>query len=206
VALGLNARWKFFPKTALVVDVASDIRTYWNPGTTAAPGSTPSTLLRAQAGLMGLISTHFNVTLLAGYVHDFAGSNLNNVIGQAEVGYAPNEMIRLALGYLRTVMPVPGVGLGSAVDDRPYLRGTVGLWAGRLTLNAGVSLDFLNYYYGSVKRSDWVISGNAGATVAVLTWMDLGLLYGLSVRNSSDNAAGSNYTRHEITLRLGLHY
>jgi hypothetical protein len=197
VGLGLNAKWKFFPKTALVVDVANDIRTYFDP----AGGNTAATIFRAQAGLMGLISTYFNVTLLAGYVHDFGISNLNNVIGQAEVGYSPTEMIRLTAGYLRTALPVPG--LTNYIDDRPYLRATVGLWAGRLTLNAGASLDLLHYSAG---RNDWVVAGNAGATVVVFSWMDVGALYGLGVRGSSDTAPGLNTTRHEVTLRLGVHY
>jgi hypothetical protein len=200
-SFGLNGSWKFLPKTALVVDVASDLRTYWD----STAGNAPATLLRAQAGLIGLISTHFSVTLLAGYVHDFAGTNLNNVIGQAEVAYAPSEMIKVSLGYLRTVLPVPALVV--YVDDRPYLRGTVGLWAGRLTLNAGLAADLLNYYYSKPTRSDWVITASAGATVAVLPWMDVGLMYGGSYRGSSASVLQSvNVTDHEVTLRLGLHY
>jgi hypothetical protein len=201
VTLGLNAKWKFFPKTALVVDVSNDIRTYFTP----TGGSAASTMFRAQAGLMGLISTYFNVTVLAGYAHDFAGTNLNNVIGQAEVGYTPSDMVRLTAGYLRTALPVPG--LTNYVDDRPYLRATVGLWAGRLTLNAGASLDLLNYYYATPPRTDYVVTGNAGATVVVLPWMDVGALYGLGFRSSSDKLTqGLNTIRHEVTLRLGVHY
>ena len=209
VNVGLNGRWRFLPKTALVVDVASDIRTYWvvdpkviNP---------PATLLRAQAGLAGLITSRLNVTLLAGYSGDFApaatGSTtkkLQNFIGNVEVGYTPNEMMKFSLGYLRTALPAPIYG--TYMDDRGYLRGTLGLWAGRLTFSGQLGLDYLTFYDANF-RKDLAFSGGASATFAVLSWFDTSLAYAASFRTSSLSSLSSvNFVRHEVTLRLGLHY
>jgi hypothetical protein len=202
IALGLNGNWKFLPKTAITVDVATDIRTYWNP----AGGSPPATLFRAQAGIIGLVSQHINVTLLAGYGGDFATMRLHTVIGNAEVGYAPSQMIKAAIGYLRTAQPVPT--LGTFIDDRGYLRGTLGLWAGRLTLGAQVGVDALTFSEVTPIRSDLVFAAGASATVAILSWFDVGVSYNLSTRSSNytSSKAINPPARHEVMLRLGVHY
>ncbi len=200
VNFGVNARWKFLPKTALMVDVATDVRTYFDPNPAL---NAPGTLFRAQAGLVGLISPRISVTLLAGYGGDFAGKKLNTVIGNAELGYTPTEMIKLALGYLRTAIPVPA--FGALIDDRGYLRGTVGLWAGRLTFTAQVSADYLSYY-STAPRNDFTLGGNVGVTFAVTSWFDTGLAYNVGFRTSSVTVASVNFVRHEVTLRLGFHY
>jgi hypothetical protein len=200
--LSINGNWKFLPKTALVVDVATDIRTYWQP-----PG-VPATVFRAQAGLLGLVSSHISVTLLAGYAGEFTTMKLHTVIGNAEVSYAPSELIKATLGYLRTVQPVPT--LGTYVDDRAYLRGVLGLWAGRLTLGAQVGFDYLSFSATSTipARFDWVFGAGASATVAIFSWFDTGLSYNLSARvsNEKDSKAINPPVRHEVTLRLAFHY
>jgi hypothetical protein len=196
----LNGNWKFLPKTAVVVDVATDVRTYWN-----GPG-VPATVFRAQAGLLGLISQHISVTLLAGYAGDFATMKLHTVIGNAEVGYSPSQMIKASIGYLRTVQPVPT--LGTFTDDRAYLRGTLGLWAGRLTLGAQVGFDYLSFTEIATPRFDIVFAAGASATVAVVSWFDVGVSYNLSTRSSNDTTskAINPPARHEVLLRLGFHY
>lgn len=200
INFGVNGNWKFLPKTAITVDVGTDVRTYWQPGGAAA------TVFKAQAGLIGLISQHINVTLLAGYAGDFATMKLHTVIANAEVGYAPSQMIKVAGGYLRTVQPVPS--LGTYIDDRGYLRGTLGLWAGRLTLALNVGLDSLNFTEATTPRADLVFAAGLSGTVVIFSWFDVGLSYNLSTRSSSDTAskAINPPARHEVLLRLGFHY
>jgi hypothetical protein len=199
LSFGLNGSWKFLPKTAMVLDVGTDVRTYWQP-----PG-TPATVFRAQAGLLGLVSQHISVTLLAGYGSDFATMRLHTVIGNAEVSYAPTQLIKATLGYLRTLQPVPS--LGTYTDDRGYLRGTLGLWAGRLTLAAQVGVDSLNFLEATTPRADLVFAAGASATVAITSWFDTQVSYNLSTRSSSLNSQAVNPpARHEVMLRLGFHY
>jgi len=213
VNVGVNARWRFLPKTAVVVDVASDFRTYWTVD--PAHPNPSATLLRAQAGLAGLITSRLNATLMAGYVGDLSpaatgstNTKLHNFIANAEIGYTPNEMMKASLGYLRTGLAVPIYG--SYIDDRGYLRGTLGLWAGRLTFSAQVSLDALTFSKtasNAASRTDLAFGGGASATFAVTSWFDTSLAYAASYRSSSLSALASvNFVRHEITLRLGLHY
>lgn len=209
INFGANARWRFLPKTAVVVDVASDFRTYWS----IDPANTnPSAiLLRAQAGLAGLITSRLNATIMVGYVGDLSpattGSTnrkLQTFIANAELGYTPNEMMKVSLGYLRTGLPVPIYG--SYIDDRGFLRGTLGLWAGRITFSAQVSLDALTFS-DAASRTDLAFGGSASATFAVTSWFDTSLAYAASYRKSSlTTLASVNFVRHEITLRVGLHY
>ena len=203
----LNARWRFLPKTAFVIDVASDIRTYWAGSSSSSP---PATMLRAQAGIAGLITARINATIMAGYGGDLStaapGSTtqkLHNFIANAEVGFAPNEMMKVSLGYLRTALPAPI--LGTYIDDRGYLRGNLGLWAGRLTFTLQAMFDRLGFY-DATKRVDLVFSGNAAVTFAIVSWFDAGLGYTASYRDSSASALSTKYFRHEVMLRLGVHY
>lgn len=207
VNVGINARWRFLPKTAVVVDVTSDFRTYWSVDPTNNPSAT---LLRAQAGLAGLITSRLNATLMAGYVGNLSpatgstNTKLQNFIANAELGYTPNEMMKVSLGYLRTGLAVPIYG--SYIDDRGFLRGTLGLWAGRLTFSAQVSIDAITFS-DAASRKDLAFGGGASATFAVTSWFDTSLAYAASYRSSSlTTLASVNFVRHEITLRVGLHY
>jgi hypothetical protein len=61
----LEARWRFLPKTAVVVDTQFNLRNYLQ-------GPTPEALLfSARAGLAGLITPKISVTALLGYGKDF---------------------------------------------------------------------------------------------------------------------------------------
>jgi hypothetical protein len=205
---GLNGRWKFLPKTAFLVDVNADYRLYFEPGAT---GNAPKVLFRSQAGLAGLISPRIAVTLLAGYSGDFSNGSIHTVIGTAEFSYTVTEQSRIAIGYMRNTLPVPRVGVG--IDDRGYLRGNLGLLGGRLILQGQVAADYFTFLGDplnpmmptpNVTRNDFLLSVSVGPTVVVTSWFDVGANYTFSWRTSP--VPQNNYTRHEATLRLSLHY
>jgi len=204
---GANARWKFLPKTAIVLDVNADWRTYF-----AGPSvQADKVLFRAQAGIAGLISPRIGVTLLAGYGGDFTNGSIHTFIGNAEFSYTVTEQSRIAIGYMRTVSAVPI--LGSMVDDRGYLRGGLGLFGGRLLLNAQVSADYLTFLAQPMMaappvstRNDFLLSISAGPTVIITSWFDVGANYTFSLRTSTSGLPGLNNPRHEVFLRLTFHY
>lgn len=208
---GANARWKFLPKTAIMVDVNADWRTYF-AGPTVQPDKV---VFRAQAGIAGLISPRIAVTLLAGYGGDFTNGSIHTFIGNAEFSYTVTEQSRIAIGYMRTVVPVPI--LGSMVDDRGYLRGGLALFGGRLQLNAQVSADYFSFLaqpaMASVPmnaRNDFLLSIAAGPTVTITSWFDISANYTFTFRTSTSASttglASLNYPRHEAILRLSFHY
>lgn len=204
---GINARWKFLPKTAVILDVNADWRTYFTK--TAATGD--KVLFRAQVGLAGLISPRIAVTLLAGYGGDFTNGSIHTVIGTAEFSYTITEQSRIAVGYARNTIAVPVIG--TAIDDRGYLRGGLGLLGGRLLLNAQVSADYFTFLGAPTNaaaptpnptRNDFLLSVSAGPTVIITSWFDVGANYTLSVRTSTESLL--NFPRHEAMLRLSFHY
>lgn len=208
VNFGLNARWKFLPKTALIVDVNADWRTYFVP---SATGNADKWLFRAQAGLAGLISPRIAVTLLAGYGGDFSNGSIHTVIGTAEFSYTVSEQSRIAVGYARSTMAVPRIG--TALDDRGYLRGGLGLMGGRLLLNAQLAADYFTFLGPPTNpmaptpnpiRNDFLLSLTVGPTFTVTSWFDVSAAYTLSIRTST--VALNNFPRHEAILRLSFHY
>lgn len=202
VNFGINARWKFLPKTAVIVDVNADWRTYFShPGAQGLnPTLSDKVLFRAQAGLAGLISPRIAVTLLVGYGGDFTNGSIHTVIGTAEFSYTVTEQSRIAIGYARNLIAVPLVG--TAMDDRGYLKGGLGLLSGRLQLNAQVSADYFTFLGATAPAPtthDFLLSLSVGPTFTVTSWFDIGANYTLSLRTS-------NFVRHEAILRLAFHY
>lgn len=195
---GLAGRWKFLPKTAVVLDAAFDYRTYFS----ASAQNTPANVLRVQTGLVGLISPRFSVTLLVGYGGNFATATIHTVIGNAEVAYLPSEHTKVSLGYLRTTQPVPAYGV--YIDDRGYLQGRIGLLNGRLNLNATVSADYFSFI--GAPRNDFALGGNVGPSYIVTSWFEVSAFYGINFRSSTSGVSSVNFVRHEATLRLNFHY
>jgi hypothetical protein len=200
---GVGNSWRFLPKTAFVLDGDVDYRTYLNNQI----DNRIATVLRVQGGLVGLISPRFRVTLLAGFGGDFAGSGARTIIGQAEAAYLPNDQTRVALGYLRTVLPVPVYGTNGV--DRGYFNARLGFWGGRLGLNAQLSLDYLTFY-SNAQRNDLLVQLSLGPEFAVTSWFVLGAGYALGTRASFGaqytQLAPVNYVRHEGNVRLTFRY
>ncbi|MFZ5446584.1 MAG: hypothetical protein ACOZQL_41735 [Myxococcota bacterium] len=213
---GLNGRWKFLPKTALIVDVNADWRTYFSNA------SASKVLFRSQLGLAGLISPRIAVTLLAGYGGDFTNGSIHTVIGTAEFSYTVTEQSRIAIGYARNILPVPRSGTlldGAFIDDRGYLRGGLAFLGGRLQLNGQVSADYFTFLGAPTNamaptpnpvRNDFLLSINAGPTVVITSWFDVSASYTFTFRTSTStetsNLPSLNFPRHEALLRLSFHY
>ncbi|MDF1565596.1 MAG: outer membrane beta-barrel protein [Deltaproteobacteria bacterium] len=191
----LQARWRFLPKTAVVLDVLGDYRQYFEPGV----GGSNLWGFYAKAGLSGLITPKLSLVVNAGYGRSFLiDPAYNSVIGQAELTFIPNTFTRIKLGYARTFMPVPQlIWFG---DNRVYGGGSV-LLGGRLLFDFEGSFDLVNYATG---RIDTVIGLDLGLRVRITEWMEAGGGYRLDIRGSSD--AGSAYQRHLVGAMVNLRY
>lgn len=200
----LGARYKFLPKTAIVLDTNFDLRTYWN----ASTQNLPAQILRGRAGLAGLLTPRFSVTLLAGAAYDFAATQRAAPIGQAELMYLVGESTSVAIGYVRDMMPVPVYG--TFADDRGYINARLGFLGDRLTLNGTASIDYFTFFapMGMVSsRSDLLIGANVGPSFVVTSWFVIGASYGLGYRTSSQSTQTAiNFVRHEANLRLTFRY
>lgn len=201
----LTGRYKFLPKTAVVLDSSFDYRTYFDPTST----NRAANVFHVQAGLNGLISARISLTVMAGVVHDFGPSNATAPIGQLQVSYIPTDLTTISIGYVRNVLPTPVYGVFA--DDRGYLTVKIGFLDGRLTLNGDVGVDYFSFYGvpttgPAVGRNDFLVGGRVGPSFAITNWFDVSAGYGLSFRTSSVRVSTVNYIRHEALLRLTLHY
>jgi hypothetical protein len=200
----LGARYRFLPKTAALLDANFDYRTYWNP----ASANQPANILRGRAGIAGLITPRFSITLLAGAAYDFGSTQRAAPIGLAELMYLVGESVSVAVGYTRDMLPVPA--FGTYADDRGYLNARVGLLGERLNLNGTFAVDYFTFFapMGAVSnRADLLVSGNFGPSFVVTSWFVISAGYGIGFRTSSlTTQTGINFVRHEANLRLTFRY
>jgi hypothetical protein len=161
----LENRWRFLPKTAVLLDGEYNIRAY------DGSGSTNISFFKATTGVTGLITPHLSTTLRAGWAMDVTTHSFSSVVGQLEGTYQPTELAQLRLGFLRNFEPVSAPYV-SYEDDRAYLQGRMTLIS-RLTLNAQLSFDHLGFVATTADagRTDAVFSVSAGADFEVTRWL-----------------------------------
>jgi hypothetical protein len=191
----LNGRWKFLPKTAVTLDSAFAMRSYIG---TRAVASTAINTLKVSAGLAGLLSSHLSTVLKAGYGRDFSQNTFSSVVGQAELGYILSESGQIKVGFVRTFEPVSGTQV-SYTDHRIYLDGRM-LLAGRLTLRALGSLDFISFNAGG-QSTGTSASADLGADFELTRWLNLSAGYDLTYRQLT-----TDLMRHEVYGRLQFIY
>ena len=193
---GVDARWRFLPKTAVVVDTDFDLRSYFS-------GTHPDAkLLRAMAGLAGLVSPKIAVTAKAGWAQNFGTTGGGTFIAHLEGTYMMTPTMTFKGGYLRTLEPVSAYGLYR--DDRGYLEART-LFGGKLGLHGTLAYDLLNFQ-GTTPRGDNLFSADVGGDYQFRPWLLGGVGYLLTTRSSSVSGSGINFTRHEGYLRMTVSY
>ena len=195
----LDLRWRFLPKTAVVADFSWAARVYQ---TAASNVSTDP--LRAEVGLIGLITEKVRVVVKVGYENTFAGGgqNFQGVIGQAEIGWEPRETAKITLGVLRSAEPVSDV-YGWYDDWRLYANASIML-VGKLLFSAGGNVDRIAFANGDA-RVDNQGSINAAFEYEFTRNVHAALGGVLTTRNSTENGV-FNYSRGEAFARLSLAY
>ncbi|HEX8435696.1 hypothetical protein, partial [Archangium sp.] len=190
----LGARWRFLPKTAVVVDTQFNYRDYtW--------GSTPEALLLStRLGLAGLVSPKIAMTALVGWGQDFGATASGTFLAQLEGTYMLSQTASVKVGYTRALEPVAIFGLFR--DDRGYLEGQA-LLGGRLTLRGMVAFDYLSF---QGTRRDRLFKVDIGPQYQFQRWLIGGVGYLLGLRSSNEPGAGINYTRHEGYVRMTVSY
>jgi hypothetical protein len=195
---GVEGRWKFLPKTAVVADLSFDVRAYAAAGT-----NLPASLLKGSVGVAGLLTPRISVVGKLGWGYDFAGSGANTLLAHLEGTYILTEVTRVKAGYLRNLDPVPV--FGTFGDDRFYAEGRMQL-NGQLNVHAFASFDYISFYAAS-NRNDTVFTVDLGPEYQILPWLGAAGGYILNTHYSNGTAAAStNYTRHELYLRVIFQY
>lgn len=196
---GLEGRWRFLPKTAVIVEGTFDYRTYAN----GQPA--PTKLMKTTAGLAGLVSNKLAVVAKAGYGHDFSGTGARSFLTQLELSYLLTDISTIKVGYLRNVAPVSYYGAYG--DDRGYFDARI-FMNGHLTLHGYAAFDYFRYYTRLVggSRNDRVGTVDVGPEYEIAKWFVIGAGYMLQTRATQVASPTANFTRHEGYLRLSFTY
>ena len=195
---GLDARWRFLPKTALTLENRIDTRSY----TVGLPTNPSALVLKSTVGLAGLVSPKIATVLKLGWGQDFQNTGLHTIVALAELSYLMSETSNVKLGYLRSAEPVPRYG--TYLDDRGYLEARFFL-DGRLTLHGLAAFDYLSFYSGS-GRSDTAVTVDLGPEYQFTKWLIGAAGYVLGTRHSNNPAATFNFTRNEAYIRATFLY
>lgn len=120
--LTATGKWRFLPKTALLVEVdqrflfyetqqrtvlaSGEVPSYQDPFNAAGLRNVDSSPLRVMGGLAGLVLNRLSVVALLGYGNGFyaSGPNFNGLLARAEVAYEIADTSRLRVGYERNFL------------------------------------------------------------------------------------------------------
>jgi hypothetical protein len=201
--LGLNARWRFLPKTAVTFDSSWALRVYDSQSTNISTKP-----LRAELGIAGLLTEKVRITLRGGWLKTFAdaGNEFSGPVGELEVGWNPTETAGFTVGILRSAEPVSSA-FGWYDDFRAYVSGRLAL-GGRLALTASASLDrigFANAVAGGSARVDTQGSLQAALDMEMFRLLHAVLGGVVTTRNSTEGGFFT-YARTEGYLKLVFNY
>jgi hypothetical protein len=199
----LEARWKFLPRTALVLGGE-----YFKRDPDDATVSLPVRGLRILGGLAGLVTPRVAVTLKAGWgtAFDSPGYDWSTWLLNAEVQYVTQGPLDAKLGYLHDFRADPGLDYSLYALNRVYLDAKM-LLAGRFTVRATLSWDGVEYVINGVTSS--ILSFVPAVDYEVMRWLLVGASYNLTSRSSGGLAGpvpAFDYTRQLVALRVVLAY
>lgn len=226
----LRLKWNFFPKTALYLSATETINSFINSGTNTPPSAYP---FRVFLGMIGLISSKFEVNAYVGYGNSFTGSNVaypnsvsyNNAIGSLEFTWHPGTFTLLNLGY-RHDFGQSLIGTYMDLDDA-WLSFGQAIWKFNLSLRGGyqhrafhgnLTQDGLRNGSGSpadadnggVNRTDHLLTGHAQIDFPIREWLYTSAGYDIT-KNFSDcqfvkGIFGCSYLRNDVWLRMSVAY
>lgn len=181
-----GARWRFFPRTALALDV--NFRPIYTEGEAAR-------MIDAQAGIEGQVTTNIQVVTKVGYgkVSNAAGDDTSDkgaLVAQGMVAWTPIENQSLSFSGYRTLRKEfytdyilnSGVGLrykGMFVEEKLELTSAILLETPKLYL-PGLPEDD----EGSYDRQDQRLRLNIGAAYRMTDWLALNGSYLMTRVNS----------------------
>lgn len=212
----LDASWRWFPKTAVFVNVSQGIVTYLNRD---SGGSLP---LRAVAGLRGLFTPKLAMQLAVGYMNGFYdGVNTSGVLGSMagniEILYRPTLTTRFTIGYRHDFQNTIVANFYYLDTAYVVLRQQI---AGRLSLAASAKYEHRTFQGlaatmgASTSRTDDFVQAGLQADYNIKDWFYFGAGYAMYVNGSdysymdpvSGTAQTLDYAKHQVFARLGFTY
>jgi len=97
----LLGSWKFYPKTAFILDATLGIRSWVTPD--EAYGRVDSMPVRVRAGIQGAVTRRIDLVMKAGWGQGLyeSGEDFGSLIGDVRVQWRPRRTSTLGVGYRR---------------------------------------------------------------------------------------------------------
>lgn len=209
--LVLNALWRFFPRTALALEVDQGFTRYFFLSTLIP--NVAVNPFRVKVGINGQVTDHISIRASAGYGNSFTsgGPSFSSVVVGAGVTWTPTETLQFGLGYTRDVLPVSLFGYFS--NDRVTFEYKQTFVARVSTM---AKLEYAHESYGRPliaglsSRNDDLIRGEARVSVQLLSFLATGVFYMPEVRLTNYRAPVTNisgqYMRHLFGIDVTVGY
>jgi hypothetical protein len=201
VTAGVDARWKFLPRTAILLQGEYFVHL---PENTAYADDGSG--MRLWTGLAGLFGAHIAGTVKAGYGDTFGsfGVPFNTWLANVEAEWLPVETTSLKGGYIHDYGADPGKN--SLYDTHRVYAGAHTLLEGRYTIGATASWEHRKYVQLSGTSAD-LLTIEPSAEAEVTRWLRAAIGYVFTNRTSSFPAGtpalpGYAFTKNEIYLRV----
>jgi len=197
-----SAIWKFLPRTRSTFDVGYFQRmpkdTLYSPEVSG---------VRAIAGLNGLVTTQFGMTIRAGYGTTFGDSAFGTWLASVEGEWLPVSEASVRAGYSHSIGTDPGTAFSVYATHRVSLDARY-QFARKITLQAEVRYDKTDYE-ATVETSTNVLTVEPSIDAEIAKWMRASIGYTYTDRNSSGAQADLptfNYRRNEVYIRASVLY
>lgn len=209
--LSANALWRFFPRTAVALEVDQSFTRYFFTSTLIP--NVPVNPFRIRAGINGQVTDRIAIRATAGYGNSFVfgPGNFSSVVINSGITWTPIDPLSLGLSYTRDVLPVSLYAFYGT--DRILFEYKQQLPL-RLTTSARVEYTLESFgrplVAGLSSRTDHLLRGEARVSWQVLTFLACGIYYGPEMRFTNYRAPGTNisgqYTRHLMGLDATVGY
>jgi hypothetical protein len=198
---GLDLRWKFLPKTAVVLQGE-----YWRRFPSDTDAGSEISGYRGWAGVAGLFSAHVAGTLRGGYGSaSLSPGSISTWLANGELEWIPLETASLKVGYLHDLGADPGAA-GGYTSHRGYADARV-LLAARYTTQLSASYERRAYEGAELIEAADLLTVTPSVDVELARWLTVGA--GVSyTRRTSELAPGTpplpgyEFSKTEAFLRL----
>ena len=232
--LSFLTHWKFFPKTALFLDVNYSIINYRQVVDLDASGNQVDSPnkdlnpLSAELGVEGLITPRLSLILRGGYSNSFQeeGASYSGPIGRFDLEYRLEPRLAIGAGY---ALKLGNDGYSNYYTlNRAEARTTVNLPA-RVAVKASVGFDHYSYSFEGApewifnlpQRIEPILRAKAAISWEAVTWLDIRASWEFENNRSNyyfclgedpgtcfagDPIDLAEYTRHVVMLGIASEY
>jgi len=226
--------WKFFPKTALFLDVSYAMVNYRQVVDLDASGNLVDSPnkdlnpLRAELGLEGLITPRLSLILRGGYSNSFQeeGASYSGPIGRFDLEYKLEPRLAIGAGY---ALKLGNDGFSNYYTlNRAEARTTVNLPA-RVSVQGSVGFDYYSYSYEGApewtyslpQRVEPILRAKGAISWEAVTWLAIRASWEFENNRSNyyfclgddpgncfagDPIDLAEYTRHVVMLSVATEY